>query len=138
MNDAVVTFLIFWVPTVVFSCIFSALYAEAKGRLWWEGFALGLLGGFVGFIIECILPASSELDVAPLAELRPRMRAEAVRRRRIGWVVFAFLAALTALEYVAAVAIGKNVPVLVVFALPKAGLIIIYFMRISAAWSVEH
>lgn len=51
---------------------------------------------------------------------------------RIGWLVFAALAVLTVVEYVAAIGLGKNVPVLVGFAVLKAGLIGRYFMHILA------
>ncbi len=51
-----------------------------------------------------------------------------------GWVVFIGLAILTVVEYFLAIAIDKNIPILVVFALAKAGLIIHYFMHLGRLW----
>ncbi len=51
-----------------------------------------------------------------------------------GWVVFIGLAILTIAEYFLAIGIDKNVPILVVFAVAKAGLIIHYFMHLARLW----
>jgi len=53
---------------------------------------------------------------------------------RIGWVVFAVLAVLTAVEYVIAVEMSKNIPILIGIAIVKAALIINYFMHIARMW----
>jgi cytochrome c oxidase subunit IV len=59
---------------------------------------------------------------------------EAARPTRLGWLVFAALAVLTAVEYIVAVEVGRNLALLFVLALAKAGLIIRYFMHIVALW----
>lgn len=59
---------------------------------------------------------------------------EGMTPSRIGWMVFWALAVLTAVEYIAAVTIERNVPVLVVLAVVKAGLIVWYFMHLIALW----
>ncbi len=51
-----------------------------------------------------------------------------------GWAVFIGLAILTIVEYFLAISIDKNIPILVVFALAKAGLIIHYFMHLARLW----
>lgn len=63
----------------------------------------------------------------------PRKNA-AVRR---GWFVFLILAVATAVEYVIAVGIDKNLPILMAIAAYKAGLILWYFMHVKRAWSAE-
>ena len=51
-----------------------------------------------------------------------------------GWMVFLLLAVLTAVEFVLAVTIDANLPILVVLALAKAGLIVHYFMHLMRVW----
>lgn len=53
---------------------------------------------------------------------------------RTGWVVFVVLAVLTAVEYVIAVELDKNIPILVGIAIIKAALIMNYFMHIARMW----
>jgi caa(3)-type oxidase subunit IV len=53
---------------------------------------------------------------------------------RTGWVVFLILAVLTAVEWFVAVLITANLPILIVIALAKAGLIVHYFMHIVRLW----
>ena len=56
---------------------------------------------------------------------------------RIGWVVFILLAVLTVVEWLVAVLITANLPLLLVIALAKAGLIVHYFMHIVRLWRRE-
>ncbi len=56
------------------------------------------------------------------------------RPLRIGWLVFLALAILTVVEFVVAVTVTSNLPILVVFALMKAGLIMRYFMHLLKIW----
>lgn len=56
---------------------------------------------------------------------------------RTGWMVFAALAALTIVEYVVAVRVEANLPIVAVIALGKAGFIGYYFMHIVRAWRGE-
>lgn len=56
---------------------------------------------------------------------------------RTGWVVFAVLAVLTAVEYVIAVEMSKNIPILIGIAIVKAALIVNYFMHIARIWLSE-
>lgn len=51
-----------------------------------------------------------------------------------GWLVFLLLAVLTAVEFVLAVTIDANLPILVVIGLAKAGLIVHYFMHLMRLW----
>ena len=51
-----------------------------------------------------------------------------------GWAVFIGLAVLTIVEFFLAVSIDKNIPILAVFAIAKAGLIIHYFMHLARLW----
>ena len=53
---------------------------------------------------------------------------------RVGWLVFLALAALTGVEFIVAVTVTANLPILVVFALVKAGLIMYYFMHLLKIW----
>ncbi len=52
----------------------------------------------------------------------------------IGWVVFIGLAVLTLVEYILAITIDANVPILVVLAVVKAALIVHYFMHVVRVW----
>ncbi len=52
----------------------------------------------------------------------------------IGWLVFIGLAVLTLVEYILAITIDANVPILVVFAVAKAALIVHYFMHLVRIW----
>jgi cytochrome c oxidase subunit IV len=66
------------------------------------------------------------------------MESRKVAKLRLGWIVIAGLAVLTALEYTIAVGIRQNVfPYLVVIALAKAGLILQYFMHLAQVWRGE-
>lgn len=56
---------------------------------------------------------------------------------RTGWMVFVALAVLTIIEYVVAVSLDANVPVVAVIALAKAGFIVYYFMHVARAWRGE-
>jgi caa(3)-type oxidase subunit IV len=56
---------------------------------------------------------------------------------RTGWMVFVALAVLTIVEYIVAVGVDANLPVVAVIALAKAGLIIYYFMHVVRAWRGE-
>ena len=53
---------------------------------------------------------------------------------RTGWVVFLWLAVLTAVEFIIAVTIDANLPIMIVIALMKAGLIMHYFMHLLRIW----
>ena len=53
---------------------------------------------------------------------------------RIGWIVFTILAALTVIEWLVAVLITANLPILLIIALAKAGFIVHYFMHIVRLW----
>lgn len=55
----------------------------------------------------------------------------------IGLVVVLVLAVATIIEYVIAIEVDKNLPVLIVIAFFKAGLILYYFMHIVRAWASE-
>ena len=50
------------------------------------------------------------------------------------WTVFFILAVLTAAEFVVAVAVDANVPIIAVIAVAKAALIVYYFMHIGRLW----
>jgi caa(3)-type oxidase subunit IV len=54
---------------------------------------------------------------------------------KTGWVVFLALALLTVVEYIVAVALEANLPIVIAIAMAKAGLITYYFMHIVRAWS---
>ena len=56
------------------------------------------------------------------------------RPLRIGWLVFLALAILTVVEFIVAITVDSNLPILVVFALLKAGLIAYYFMHLLKLW----
>ena len=49
-------------------------------------------------------------------------------------MVFLILAVLTAVEFVLAVTIDANLPILIVIGLAKAGLIMYYFMHLMRLW----
>ena len=51
-----------------------------------------------------------------------------------GWVVFIGLAILTIVEYLLAITIDANLPILIVLAIAKAGLIVHYFMHLARLW----
>lgn len=137
ISDGVVLWLIFWIPSVVVGAMAGALFAPTKGRRALEGFVLGLLLGVLGLVVEVVLPDAREVETAALSKASPTRQLVAEARRQTGLRVFGGLALLTALEYVAAVSLDKNLPVLVVFALPKAALIIWYFMHLRRVWAVE-
>jgi caa(3)-type oxidase subunit IV len=52
----------------------------------------------------------------------------------MGWWVFVGLAVLTVVEYVIAVTVDLNLPVMAVIAVVKAGLIVWYFMHLLRLW----
>ena len=54
---------------------------------------------------------------------------------RTGWVIFLALALLTLVEYIIAVSLEANLPIIIGIAVLKAGLIGWYFMHIVRAWS---
>ncbi len=56
---------------------------------------------------------------------------------RTGWMVFLALAVLTIVEYIVAVGVDANLPVIAVIALGKAGFIVYYFMHVVRAWRGE-
>ncbi len=51
-----------------------------------------------------------------------------------GWVVFIGLAILTIVEYLLAITIDANLPILIVLAIAKAVLIVHYFMHLARLW----
>lgn len=60
--------------------------------------------------------------------------------RRKGWIVFALLAVLTAVEFAVSIGLAGSLPYLAVIALAKAALIVVYFMRLAdlgAVWRQE-
>jgi caa(3)-type oxidase subunit IV len=56
------------------------------------------------------------------------------RKPSSGMRVFIALAALTVIEFVVAVTVDANVPILAAFAVAKAALIMYYFMHIARLW----
>ena len=57
------------------------------------------------------------------------------RAVRTGWVIFLALALATLVEYIIAVTLEANLPIIIAIAVVKAGLIGWYFMHIVRAWS---
>lgn len=53
---------------------------------------------------------------------------------RTGWVIFLALALLTLVEYIIAISLEANFPIIIGIAVVKAGLIAWYFMHIVRAW----
>lgn len=64
------------------------------------------------------------------AKHRAKQNGQAAAWRK-GWFVFLFLAVLTAAEFIVSVTLAGPLPYLTVIALAKAGLIIVYFMRLG-------
>ncbi len=60
--------------------------------------------------------------------------AEPKKQSRVGLVVFVILAVLTGVEYLLAVSIDANLPILMVVAIAKAVLIMYYFMHVARSW----
>ena len=58
-------------------------------------------------------------------------RAPKIERWRVGWVVFGVLMVLTVVEFGVSVGLTNRLPWLTVIALVKAGVIVVYFMRVS-------
>ena len=56
------------------------------------------------------------------------------RTTRVAWTMAAFLLLATVLEYIIAVNVKQNVPIMVAMNLPEAAAIAIYFMHVSRAW----
>ena len=56
------------------------------------------------------------------------------KRMRVGWLVFAGLAVLTAVEFWLSVVVRPATPYLVATSAVKAALIIHYFMHVSQLW----
>lgn len=56
---------------------------------------------------------------------------------RRGFAVFGGLAVLTAIEYIIAIGIVANFPLLAIIAILKTGLIAYYFMHIAHLWKGE-
>ncbi len=56
---------------------------------------------------------------------------------RIGWTMALFLALQTFLEYVIALTVDKNFPIMVIINLTEAALIMVYFMHITRLWREE-
>lgn len=56
---------------------------------------------------------------------------------RTGWMVFVALAALTIVEYIIAVGVDANLPVIAIIAVAKAACIVYYFMHVVRAWRRE-
>ena len=53
------------------------------------------------------------------------------------WIVGAILTVLTVVEFIIAVNFENNLPILTVFALGKAVLIVFYFMHMYRIWRAE-
>jgi caa(3)-type oxidase subunit IV len=53
---------------------------------------------------------------------------------RTGWLVFGLLAVLTVVEYIIAVSLDANLPVIMAIAVAKAALILWYFMHVARLW----
>ncbi len=51
-----------------------------------------------------------------------------------GWFVFIGLAILTVVEYLLAITIDANLPIMIVLAVAKAAIIIHYFMHVARLW----
>jgi len=56
------------------------------------------------------------------------------RTRRVAWTMAVFLVAATVVEYIIAVTVKQNVPIMVAMNLVEAAAIAIYFMHVSRAW----
>lgn len=56
-------------------------------------------------------------------------------RVRVGWWVFAGLAVLTGIEFFISASVPSAFPYLVVTALVKAALIVVYFMHVAQLWN---
>jgi heme/copper-type cytochrome/quinol oxidase subunit 4 len=65
---------------------------------------------------------------------RPQPGSETSGALGRGWVVFIGLAVLTIVEYILAIAIDANLPILIVLAVAKAAVIIHYFMHLVRVW----
>jgi caa(3)-type oxidase subunit IV len=65
---------------------------------------------------------------------RPARRTSAAAAYRTGWWVFLVLIALTVLEYIVALVMDANLPVMVVMNVVDAGLIMYYFMHVRRLW----
>ncbi len=68
------------------------------------------------------------------SQARPLSKEQGDGPPGIGWRVFLALAVLTVVEFVLAVTIDANLPILVVIAVVKAGLIVHYFMHLLRVW----
>ncbi|OGO50501.1 MAG: hypothetical protein A2148_00965 [Chloroflexi bacterium RBG_16_68_14] len=55
-----------------------------------------------------------------------------------GWMVFLTLLVLTLLEYVVALFMTRNLPLMIVMNVVDAGLIMYFFMHIVRLWREEH
>ena len=53
---------------------------------------------------------------------------------RTGWLVFAVLIVLVALEYVIFLVLDTNLPIMVAMNIADAALIMYYFMHVSRIW----
>lgn len=60
------------------------------------------------------------------------------RPLRIGWLVFLTLLVLTLLEYVVALFMTRNLPLMIVMNVVDAGLIMYFFMHVVRLWRGEH
>lgn len=56
------------------------------------------------------------------------------RSVRIGAAVFLTLMALTVVEYVVALLVSRNLPLMIVMNLADAGLIVYFFMHVARLW----
>ncbi len=56
---------------------------------------------------------------------------------RTGWLVFAALIVLVALEYVVFLVLDTNLPIMVAMNVADAALIMYYFMHVSRIWRRE-
>jgi cobalamin biosynthesis protein CobD/CbiB len=70
-----------------------------------------------------------------MLEAHWRRQADAhARTRRIAWGMLLFLGVGTVAEYVLAVTIAKNLPIMVAINVAEAAAIIYFFMHITRAW----
>lgn len=59
---------------------------------------------------------------------------EGARPVRVGWAVFLTLMVLTIVEYMVALVMSRNLPLMIVMNVTDAGLIMYFFMHVVRLW----
>ncbi len=98
-----------------------------------------MLGGslaFFGIIVRREYPLDIPEREIEEPAMDPALLAKRTSAYRLGAIVLAGLAVLTAVEYVVGVA-WSSVVILLILGLFKAGLIVQYFMHVTRVWSEE-